>query len=208
MSALGFRSAGSIDEMLVTLARHGVGIRPSLALEDVVTEEVRAAVVRNGYESLLCALGGERVVERGDEMMPQFVEEPPASPDVWHFDAECIYDHGDYLRIARHVSELAAGELRLQDAVDHVDVAGRIAWLEFTVAGLKTRCDFKVKDDWVDEAVFDELQDRLVECGSERRIAVHPLGQDMLIICKTAEETAALNRSCRLSFKPIDRKRM
>ena len=71
-----------------------------------------------------------------------------------------------------------------------------------TVEDMLTDLDTTVAihNDWADATVLQWFQRTLTDAGSRRRFARHDLSQDDLIICKTPEDIAAVNRVTGLQF--------
>ena len=69
------------------------------------------------------------------------------SNQVWHFDAECIEDHGSYKAIANRMVTLAQGALPLEQIKDFVDIENGTALLSFTLESIAQKWLAKVEDD-------------------------------------------------------------
>jgi hypothetical protein len=124
------------------------------------------------------------------------------SNNVWHFDTECIEDHGDYVAIARRLASLSQGALTLSDLQDHVDIENDLAWLSFRIGDQLIRWELAIDDDWVDPAVFDRFAALLAQSGSERRFVFIDLqGQDCLVACMTTAEKDNLERATDLKME-------
>jgi hypothetical protein len=93
-------------------------------------------------------LGGE--AERGEFQR--------ISDDIWHFDAECIEDNGDYVRVMERLVILTKGLLPITDLRDHVDLENETAWVEFKLGGQSVHWDLEVSDDWIDPGLCTRLQ--------------------------------------------------
>ena|SRR2546425_12655369 len=181
----------SFEEQIRTLADCGIRLVP-----EVTPDRLLASFDRNDYESepfvmLLCTMGAELDVE--PYMIP--------SNDIWHFDTECIEDHNDYVRIAQRMSDLAGGQLPLDDLKDSVDIDAGKAWLSFRVDGQPYRWDAKVDDDWVDARILSRFAELLRSRGTDRRYTYYNLGgQDCLLGCSTAEHLQRLREATGLDF--------
>ena len=79
-------------------------VRPGISRDDLLHSLGGTMESAVDWVQLLCVLGSE--VERGDFER--------ISDDIWHFDAECIEDHGDYLRVVERFVILAKGALALE----------------------------------------------------------------------------------------------
>ena len=180
-----------LEQQLEALAAEGFSLRADRHLSDLLSAWSREDFEKEPYRLLLVALGGE-------------TESPPFEPlcdDIWHFDTECIEDHGDYARIARRMSVLSKGVLPLTDIRDSVDVDEGQAWLEFAFDGQAYHLDFNVDDDWVDVAVFHKLMELAISRDSDRRFISGDLhGQDMLIGFANDDARARLQKLTGVRF--------
>ena len=119
----------------------------------------------------------------------------PHCDNLWHFDTECIEDHGDYVRIGQRMNQLAQGSLALSDFQDHVDVEGGMAWLQFKCHGRTVRIECAVDNDWVDTAVFGHFVDLLAIHGPGKLYIYYDLGgQDCILGCATAAQFEKLKK--------------
>lgn len=177
-----------ISQKLQQLEKAGIALAPGIMIKEI-PEELNDGT----YESLLIAMGGELEGENG-----QWV---PLSHDIWHFDTECIEDHGDYARIAARLSEVARGDLPLQNIKDFVDIETKTAWLSFVLDGKEYKWELKVDDDWVDTDVFSKFAGLLRERNPEKNFAYMSLGQDALVICPTPEQLKMLNKLPGIKFR-------
>lgn len=92
------RAKPSAEEQLQNLSACGILLKSGMSKEILFTEYEPEDYANEPYLPLLTALGGE-------------TEEEPygfLSSNIWHFDTECIYDHGDYARIALRMEGRAA----------------------------------------------------------------------------------------------------
>jgi hypothetical protein len=76
------------------------------------------------------------------------------SDAIWHFDTECIVDHGDYAAIARRMSVLSGGDLPFEEVQDFIEIENEEAWLSLVLDGKAYRFDAAVDEDWVDEEIL------------------------------------------------------
>lgn len=183
----------TLDEKLAILARGGFRIAAPFTIDEVVPVYDRAALEKPGFDRLLCQLGAED-------------QQPPHRHycvNLWHFDTECIEDHGAYASIAERLREMAQGSLPIDNIQDHVDIEAGEAWLEFTFRGHAQRLTFRVDNDWVDEKVFTEFVGWLAAADPIRLYVYYDLrGQDCLIGCVTRREFAALQEAG-VGFVPL-----
>jgi len=161
-----------VDGALAELQRIGVRLAPKVDLDDFLASLDGDRKTSVDRIRLLCVLGGE--AEVGD--VPRY------SDDIWHFDAECIEDDGDYARLAERFAALTKGEIQLSDLSDHVDVQSGEAWLEFTFRGCRERWEMTVDNDWMDPVLYASFQELARSVGSSGKFMICALGQDSLVL--------------------------
>jgi len=123
--------------------------------------------------------------------------------NLWHFDTECIEDHGDYRRIVERMVEMAQGSLPLENIKDHIDLEKEEAWFSFTFRGEEIKVECKVRDDWVDSTVFARFVDLLDKSDPGKIFVYYDLGgQDCIIGCVTRDELKRLNSEA-IKFVPL-----
>lgn len=191
----------SLEEMLAALASCGIKLREGMSIDrafgqntKIISEISRATLEKEGFEGVLAVVGEELLDKTTYKSLG------PLSDDVWHFDSECIEDHGDYKLIAENLCRLTKGDLTFDRIEDFVDVEEETAWIELTKSGQTEHLDLKVRNDWVDPAVFALLQRRLVETDAPKRFAVRGLGQDAVVVCQTPEGLETLQQATGLRF--------
>ena len=164
----------TLEEKLAALATCGITLRPEFSVDDLLSSWGRAQYEEPGFDMTLVGVG-----------MTQ--EEPPWTPRsdmLWHFDTECIEDHGSYVAIATRLKELAGGSLPLTRIEDYVDLEEGEAWLSFEIGGKTTKIDCQVDDDWVDAAVFAPFVRLLADHDPSKIFLYYNLGgQDCIIGC-------------------------
>ena len=143
------------------------------------------------WVSLLCVLGSE--VERRPFQR--------ISDDIWHFDAECIEDDGDYARVVERFVILAKGLLPLADLRDRVDIENETAWVEFKLDGQPVHWDLEVSDDWIDPGLYGRMQELAAKRGGGKRFFIVGLGQDSLLCFGDAVMKDALSDLSGLEFQ-------
>ena len=186
----------SFEKQLSTLANCGIKLVPGVAPEALLESFDREAFEAEPYRLLLVCMGGEA------ESESQAGETGYPCDNIWHFDTECIEDHGAYAAIARRMKDLAQGELPLEEINDYVDVEAGEARVAFRLAGQSYRWDAEVKDDWVDPMILSRFSDLLSRVGRSRRFTYIDLGgQDCLIGCATAQERERLSRETGLKVE-------
>lgn len=133
-------AAISVSAALEQLANAGVRMRPGISNDDLLHSLGGTMESPADWVQLLCVLGSE--VERG--------EFERVSDDIWHFDTECIVDHGDYVTLLNRFAILAKGALTITNLRDFVDIEHGKVWVEFTLDGSKVHWDLEASDDWAD----------------------------------------------------------
>ena len=169
-----FRRKGKpvpLEAQIETLAACGIRLASGRGAADLTASVDRTLLESNPYELLLTVMGS------GD-----------LSDDVWHFDTECIENHGDYAAIATRLRTLAKGALPLEAIEDYVEVEDGEAWLAFQLDGQPFRWDAAVDSDWVDTSILTRFADLLVRRKTGRRFTCIDLGgQSCLIGCATPD---------------------
>ena len=192
------RSA-SIEDTIASLAEAGFRCKSTVAQQSVINEVAGSKEsFAKSTEGILCIMGDKQLDPETFEPMPWL------SDDVWHFDYEAIEDHGAYKPIVENCMRISGESLKLNDVGDYVDIEGQQAWIEFMRGGHKQRIELEVDNDWADPRLFVMLNGILEEDGSEKRFAQHDLGQDCLIICRTASGIAKANKLFGLKFHQVE----
>jgi hypothetical protein len=181
----------SVSEALSQLANIGVHVRSGISNEDLLYSLEGTMESPVEWVQLLCVLGSE--VERGDFER--------ISDDIWHFDAECIEDHGAYVAVVNRFAILAKGALPLTEINDHVVINEKETWVEFTLDGERIHWDLQVSDDWVDPQLYSRLQQLVAQRGAGKRFFIVALGQDSLICFGDDQMRRELSRLSGLSFQ-------
>jgi len=177
-----------LEEQLKALKDLGIRLRRGMTVDHVLVSFPREDYEKRPFELLLTTMGSELEVEPYERL----------SDDVWHFDAECIEDHGAYVDIAERVAVLAG--LELGDVKDYVRADADEAWLAFTLDGVRHKWDLEVEDDWADESVFEKFDALLQASGDQRLITLQWGGQDCLILAGNAERLQRLRETTGLDF--------
>jgi hypothetical protein len=183
----------SLEHKLEILADCGLRLDTPFTVQDLLKSWPREAFDKGGFDLCLVGLGMTE-------------EKPPWRNhciNAWHFDTECIEDHGAYCRIAERMNEIAQGSLAIENIRDHVDVEGRIAWLTFEHRGKNVRIDCKVSDDWVDAGVFGHFVKLLANSDPSKIYLYYDLhGQDCMIACVTKAQFNCLKQAG-IRFRPL-----
>ena len=177
----------TLERQLQDLAACGVHLLPDATPETLLREWSEQDFEKDPYELALVALGGD---------------DPPLAENVWHFDTECIEDHGAYAQIAERMRSLAADALPITNIEDFVDVQAGDAWLSFELDGTQHRWTCEVQDDWVDPTVLSRFAQLLAERKTGYRFTYLDLrGQDCLIGCFRDDELTRLRRATGLAWE-------
>lgn len=206
-------AAISVSAALEQLANAGVRVRPGVSNDDLLQELGGTLKSPVDCVQLLCVLGSE--VQRGEPRgtsdamghveieycnCPQCANFEWASDDIWHFDTECIEDHGAYVTVLDRFVILAKGALPLTNVRDFVDIEQGKAWVEFTLDGSIVHWDLEVSDDWVDPKLYSRLQQLVTPRGAGKRFFIACLGQDSLVSFGDDQMRQALSRLSGLTF--------
>lgn len=188
----------TLERKLEQLAQFGFHLAAPFQLEDLLASWPRGKFEKPGYNTVLVGLGMTE-------------ERPPwrnHCENVWHFDTECIEDHGAYVRIAKRMRILAQGSLPIDNIRDSVDVEAAVAWLEFEIGGVSRHIDCRVQDDWVDSSVFGHFVEALAQSDPTKIFLYYDLGgQDCIIACATKEAYQQLRREG-FAFEPLSGTRL
>jgi len=177
---------GTLEAKLEHLARAGFRLEEPFTAEDLLASWSREEFEKPGFSMVLVGLGMTE-------------EQPPwrqHCANTWHFDTECIEDNGAYVRIAEQMKSLAQGSLPIEDIRDHVDIDEGIVWLKFSFQGRFIHIDCRVKNDWVDGAVFSHFADLLAQSDPEKKFLYYDTdGQDCILACATDSQFKELKRA-------------
>jgi hypothetical protein len=181
----------TVAQALQQLEALGIRLRQGITHDDLLLSLEGTMEEPVDCVSLLCVLGGE--VERGEFQR--------ISDDLWHFDAECIEDDGDYVRVVERFLILTKGLLPAKGLRDHVDIENETAWVEFTLDGQTAHWDLQVSDDWIDPGLYSRLQELVTARGGGKRFFIAALGQDSLLSFGDGAMKDALSKLSGLEFE-------
>lgn len=183
----------TFEQKLEVLARCGMALDAAFSASDLLESWDRAKFEEPGFNMVLVALGMTE-------------EQPPWRPhssNVWHFDTECIEDHGSYTRIAERMKGITQGSLPIENIRDYVDIESEIAWIEFDFHGQPIHIDCEVKDDWVDGKLFKHFVDLLAKSDPSKIFVYYDLhAQDCILACVAKSDLAKLTQSG-IAFIPL-----
>jgi len=180
----------SVRQALEQLATLGIRRCAGISDDDLLLSLGGTLDSPADWVGLLCTLGGE--VERGEFQR--------ISDDIWHVDAECIEDNGDYVRLVERFAILTKGLLPLKNIRDHVDIEAGEAWVEFDLDGKTIHWDLPVDNDWMAPELYSNLQE-LVSARSEKKFFIVALGQDSLVCFGDAAMKDTLSQLSGLNFE-------
>ena len=183
--------AAPVSEALQTLAAIGIRTRPGISNEDLLLSLAGSMDSKVEMLDLLCTLGSE-VDRDGFHRI---------SDDIWHFDAECIENHGDYVAVVNRFVTLAKGALPITNIRDYVDVEEGKTWVEFELDGKTVHWDLEADNDWVDPELYCRLQELVTPRGAGKRFFIVALGQDSLISFGDEEMKKKLSLLAGLDFQ-------
>jgi hypothetical protein len=181
----------SLDAQLHALERCGIALNPGFALPDLLARCRERAYETAPFRRLLETLGGE-------------ANDPARSPlsnNIWRVQVGCIAGPGDYIRVARRMTVLAAADLPLTDISDEFDWLRGIAWLRFQLREQSFEWPARIQERWVDPRIFSRFATLLEEQETRKAFTHLALaGQDVLLGCATPEQFAELRRVTGLGF--------
>lgn len=181
-----------LEKQLQTLSNCGINLLPGITVEHLLASYDREFFEEEPFESLLVTLGSEVEVEPFGFF----------TDNIWHFDAECIEDHGDYVKIAHRMKDLTGDALPLEDINDYVDIEEGEAWLSFQLGGQAIKWEAEVEDDWIDPTILSRFVELLSNQPNKKRFTYLDLqGQDCLIGCSSPDQLEKLRIETGLDFQ-------
>jgi hypothetical protein len=129
----------------------------------------------------------------------------PGSERIWSYDAECIEDVGDFLRLALNLRDLADGRFPIENVTDYVNVEAKEVWVAFELNGERYTWAAEVYDDWLDENILAQFGDLFASLNTGKRFTwLHDGGQGGLIGCSTEAQFEQLKQKTGLQFIWLD----
>jgi hypothetical protein len=182
----------SLYAQLEELARCGIEPADGVGISDLLSRYSERRYETDPFRLLLSVLGGES-------------NESPAAPlseNVWHLRVGSVAGKGDYVRIAQRMSLLAQGALPITDIADEFDWAAGVVWLRFRLASEPIDWPARIREHWIDPALFSRFALLLEAQDTARRFTYLDLGgQDALLGCATPQQFAELRRRTGLRFQ-------
>jgi hypothetical protein len=182
--------AASVRQGLAELERIGICMRPIALLDDLLYSSGGTLDDPIDYCDLLCILGGGAERGRGGRF----------SDDIWHLDAECICEDGDYANLLERFCILTKGAMVVTDVEDHVDIEASQAWIDFRFQGQNVHWDIEVNDDWLDPGFYSHVCELVRTVTPDRGFFICALGQDSLISYGDKEQKRKLSDILGLKF--------
>jgi len=179
MTFLVKRRGMTLEQKLELLADGGLKLAEPFTTNDLLVSWVRKEYEKPGFNMVLVGLG---MTEEQEPWRNHCV-------NLWHFDTECIEDHGNYKKIAERMAELTQDSLHLENIRDYVDVENEVAWFSFSFKGQEIKVECKVEDDWVDTIIFAKFVELLNTADPSKVYIYYDLGgQDCIIGCVSKGE--------------------
>lgn len=188
-----FKKRLRVEDQYANVSKYGIKLKEEISLHRILDFDV-IHYESKPYRLILISLGSG--IYNEDDKFSY------ASDDIWHFDTECIYDHGDYVKIVQRLFALSKQELRISDLQDFVDTDEGVAWVEFLFDGQRIHLDLRVNDDWVDPSIFTSI---IKICGNKRTQGNFTYldlgGQDCLIGYCSEQNFKKLRKITKLDFQ-------
>ena len=183
----------TLEQKLAVLEQCGLKLAHPFTVQNLLESWDRSEYEKRGWDMVIFGLA---MTEEKEPWRHHCV-------NLWHFDTECIEDHGDYKSIAERMVSMAQGSLLLDDIKDYVDVEEGKAWLAFKFKDHSVRIDCKVQDDWVDPSIFGTFVELLKQSDPTKLYIYLDLGgQDCIIGCVSRDQFEQLKR-LGIAFKPL-----
>ncbi|MFC5471281.1 hypothetical protein ACFPPD_21560 [Cohnella suwonensis] len=179
----------SFKNQINKFAELGITLNSGVELEDLLEENSEQSYESEPFDLLLLTLGGE-IFKEEHFLIP--------SDNIWHFDTECIEDHGDYKAIIERLKKLT--NLDIHNIKDYIDIENEQAWVSFDYQNKTIKWDLNINDDWVDPEIFDKFTN-LISKESDKTIVMASLGQDCLIAYMNEEKQKELNKLVKYNFQ-------
>ncbi len=151
---------------MAVLGSLGMSLSPGIGIDQLLITWSREQYENRPYDLLISMMG---------TMHPEGAEEveegTPIGQSVLWFDTECLYDHGDYVRILKRVREISCGHLLLEEIRDYYDYETGVVWIEFELDRNKHRIEPRFNGDWFDMNVLARLSELLQRKCPEMTLA-------------------------------------
>jgi predicted DNA-binding WGR domain protein len=180
----------SLEEQLARLQDCNIALSPGINPELLLTFFDRKEYEKKQFELLLYALGEQTV-----EDIPRYI-----SPNIWHFDWECVYDGDAYLEITNRLKTLASDALPIENVTASIDLEASEGSMTFELNGVTYRWDIKVEEDWADPGVFEKFDELLISISNLRYFFLDEGDDDLVIGCGTEEQLRQLREVTGLKF--------
>src|SRR5262249_45134215 len=185
----------ALEDRLGALRECGIALNPGRSVDEMLVSWDRKDLETDPH-LVLVQLGGEVEAEPWGR---RFCDA------LWHFDTECIEDHGAYARIAEHIRVLAGSDLPLAQVTDFVDIEQNQAWLSFNLDGSMVRWEAAVNHDWADPTILSRFAELIQKRGTGRRFTYLDLGgQDCVLGCASDAQFRALREVTGLKWQWLE----
>ena len=182
----------SLYAQLDDLARCGIMPNEGVGISDLLARHPERQYETDPFRLLVSVLGEES-------------SQPPYDPlcdRLWHLRVGCISGSGDYTRIALRMGSLAGQSLPIANVHDEFDLASGIAYLTFELSAQQVSWPARIRECWVDPAIFSRFAALLDAQDSPARFTYLDLGgQDVLIGCATPAEFTEFRRRTGLKLE-------
>jgi hypothetical protein len=174
------------------LERCGIVLNDGIGIADLLTRASERQYETDPFRRLLTVLGGET----------NDAQRTPLCNNIWHLRVDCIGGAGDYAQIAQRMAILAGGALPISDVSDEFEWTAGLAWLRFLIRDEQVIWRARIREHWIDPAVFSRFAVLLETQDTPRRFTYLDLGgQDALLGCATPQQFAELRRRTGLRFQ-------
>ncbi len=181
-----------LEQQLQILEEFGFTLEPGVTIDHILYSFNREDYEEEPFDLILFTLGIE-------------IEKEPwgrrYSKRIWNFDTECIWQTGDYAKIAQNLSDVAGKPHALQGITDFVDLNGKTGWLSYKVGDVQRCWQVKIDDDWADPMVTNYVMSDLET--SEGRFYGRDNGQASILCYLTKKDAERLNVLCNRAWLPM-----
>ncbi|NOU98649.1 hypothetical protein [Paenibacillus planticolens] len=188
-----FKKKQKIAEQYKSLKNIGIRLN-EIELDQIVSDSQHSKYEEKPYLLLLIDMGSEIELTSGIFTFP--------SKDIWHFDSECIENHGDYSSVIKRIAELLEDEISINEIKDYVNLENEEVKISFSINKKLYNYELEFMDDWLDLNIFKIFSEILKEQGSERRFYYSDLGQSILVGAYRKDQVNSLNKLINI-FLPL-----
>jgi len=146
----------TLEEQLDALSKLGLTLNDGLTADDLLYSFDREEYENEPFDLILLVLGIEVECEPWGR---------PVCSRAWNFDMECIYETGDYVRIVKHLCEVAGQPNLITDIEDFLDFESGQAWLKYSVDGQPRHYTVTLDNDWADPDTIAKIMSDIERDG-------------------------------------------